>query len=67
MMLLTLASVADIDSSGVFGGILSYAVVFMVVGSAFLAFLYLWSKGRLDMDEEPKVQMMQDKENHHDW
>lgn len=48
------------DASGVYGGIFHYALVFALVGSALLAFLYFWSKGRLDMDEEPKIQMMQD-------
>lgn len=50
------------DSSGVFGGIYHYALVFALVGSALLAFLYFWSKGRLDMDEEPKLQMMRDED-----
>lgn len=50
------------DSSGVFGGILHYAFVFVIVGIALLAFLYFWSKGRLDMDEEPKLQMMREEE-----
>jgi hypothetical protein len=46
------------DSSGIYGGIMHYALVFALVGSALLAFIYFWSKGRLDMDEEPKMQMM---------
>lgn len=57
------------DASGVYGGILHYALVFAMVGGAFLAFLYFWSKGRLDMDEEPKLQMMRDddKEDSHEF
>ena len=39
-----------------------YALVIAFVGSAFLIFLYLWGKGRLDMDEGPKFQMMQEDE-----
>jgi hypothetical protein len=56
------------DVSGIYGGILDYAIIFSIVGSALLAFLYFWSKGRLDMDEEPKMQMMNDsdKENTHE-
>ena len=37
-----------------------WALVIAFVGSAFVIFLYLWKKGRLDMDEEPKIQMMTD-------
>lgn len=48
------------DSSGVYGGILHYSLVFAIVGSSLLIFLYLWSKGRLDMDEAPKIEMMRD-------
>lgn len=57
-----LASINIRDASGVYGGIFHYALVFAMVGSALLAFLYFWSKGRLDMDEEPKIQMMRDDE-----
>lgn len=52
--------VNEIDSSGVYGGIFHYALVFAIFGSAILGFLYFWSRGRLDMDEEPKLQMMRD-------
>jgi len=48
------------DIHGVYGAIFHYSLVIAIVGSAFLVFLYLWKKGRLDMDEEPKLQMMQD-------
>lgn len=46
------------DSFGITGMALSYAVIFCLSGSAFLLFFYLWYKGRLDMDEEPKHEMM---------
>lgn len=59
---LILAFMADHDTSGVYGGIFHYTLVFALVGGAFLSFLYFWSKGRLDMDEEPKLQMMRDEE-----
>lgn len=67
MMLCTFLSLAsglvgERDSSGIYGGIMHYALVIALVGSAMLAFIYFWSKGRLDMDEEPKIQMMNDDE-----
>lgn len=46
------------DAAGALGGYLSYSLTIAIVGSAFILFIYLWSKGRLDMDEEPKIQMM---------
>lgn len=52
----------DIDPSGIYGGILHYGLIIFLVGSAFLIFLYCWLKGRLDMDEEPKMQMMRSEE-----
>jgi hypothetical protein len=55
-----LGEIPPVDGSGVCGGYLHYALVIAFVGSAFLIFLYLWRKGRLDMDEEPKIKMMED-------
>lgn len=49
-----------LDGGGVCGNIVHYAFIIAFVGSAFLVFLYLWRKGKLDMDEEPKIRMMQD-------
>lgn len=60
--LLEFTFTSEVDSSGIYGGIFHYALIFAFVGSAFLAFLYFWSRGRLDMDEEPKLQMMKDNE-----
>lgn len=48
-----------IDGFGVYGSTLHYALVIAFVGSAFLLFGFFWKKGRLDMDEEPKYQMME--------
>lgn len=50
----------ELDWSGIYGGIFHYAMIIAFAGSALLAFLYFWYKGRLDMDEEPKLQMMRD-------
>lgn len=53
---------AIIDGIGVYGNFLHYGIVIALVGSAFLIFLYLWKKKRLDLDEGPKFQMMQEDE-----
>ena len=50
------------DSLGIQGSVFHYAMILAMVGGAFLIFLSLWRKGRLDMDEEPKIQMMNDDE-----
>ncbi len=44
------------------GALFHYAFVLSMVGGAFLVFFYLWRKGRLDMDEEPKLQMMEERD-----
>ena len=59
-MIIAFGLANELDTSGVYGGIFHYALVFAIVGSSFLAFFYFWSKGRLDMDEEPIFQMMSD-------
>jgi hypothetical protein len=51
------------DGSGVYGGILHYGLIMAFMGSALLAFVYFWRKGRLDMDEEPKIAMMKNDED----
>lgn len=48
------------DLFGVYGSLFHYGLIIAIVGSTFLIFLNLWSKGKLDMDEEPKMQMLQD-------
>lgn len=51
-----------IDPSGAYGSFLSYSLTIAFVGGAFLVFLYLWSKGRLGIDEDAKEQMMNQSE-----
>ncbi len=51
-----------LDGIGIYGSVLHYSLIIAFVGSAFLIFLYLWRKGRLDMDETPKEIMMRDDE-----
>jgi hypothetical protein len=48
-----------LDGEGVYGSLLHYGLIIALVGSAMLIFLYLWIKGRLDMDEEPKYVMFE--------
>jgi len=50
-----------LDGEGVYGTFLSYAQIFFFSGGALILFLYFWSQGRLDMDEDPKYQMMDEK------
>ena len=60
------AQSSGLDGSGECGSLVHYGFVLLLVGGAFLAFAYLWKKNKLDMDEEPKIQMMEDKENKED-
>jgi len=58
--LTVLANNETVIDGGVCGSFVHYAFILAFVGSAFLIFLYLWKKGKLDMDEEPKIKMMED-------
>lgn len=46
------------DGTGLIGSLWHYSMLFALIGSTTLIFIYLWRKGRLDMDEEAKFQMM---------
>jgi hypothetical protein len=60
-----LAEIANtLDGGGVYGSAIHYSFIILFVGGALIIFLYLWSKGRLDMDEEPKLQMMTENERY---
>lgn len=61
--LTVLADSEVLPDGGVCGSFVHYAFILAFVGSAFLIFLYLWRKGKLDMDEEPKIRMLQDEES----
>lgn len=50
---------SDLDPSGIYGMLLHYAMTIVLVGGALIVFVQLWRKGRLDMDESPKIQMME--------
>ena len=49
-----------LDGGGIYGEVLHYSLLISFFASALLVFIYLWSKGRLDMDEEPKMQMLEE-------
>lgn len=55
-----------LDPMGIYGSIFHYSFVIASVGGAFLVFICLWRKKRLDMDEEPKYQMMKEDGEHND-
>jgi uncharacterized membrane protein len=53
-----------IIDGGQYGSITHYTLVITFVSAAFIIFLYLWKTNKLDMDEEPKLIMMRDEEDH---
>jgi hypothetical protein len=55
-----------VDGFGVYGSLVHYTLTILFVAMAFLIFFYFWIKGKLDMDEEPKRQMMQSDEERHE-
>jgi len=48
------------DGGGLYGSLWHYSMLFTLMGSTLLVFIYLWHKGRLDIDEEAKHQMMKE-------
>jgi hypothetical protein len=50
--------VAVLDGQGMYGALLTYGLTWALMGSSILVFLVLWRRGKLDMDESPKYQMM---------
>lgn len=52
----------EYDTSGIYGAIFHYSLIFALIGSTLLALFYFWRKGQLTLDEEPKLQMMRDEE-----
>lgn len=49
----------ELDGIGIYGMVFHYSFIFALMGGAALVFIYLWRKGRLDMDEDPKMQMLE--------
>lgn len=47
------------DGSGITGSLFHYSFLIALFASTLLVFIYLWKKGKLDMDEEPKLQMLE--------
>ena len=56
---------SELDWSGIYGGIFHYGMIIAFFLGALLAFLFFWWRGQLDMDEEPKLQMMRNDEEHY--
>ena len=56
MPLAILATV--VDNYGLSGRMVHHSFSIALGGSALFIFILLWKKGRLDMDEDPKYQMM---------
>ncbi|MCB1113269.1 MAG: hypothetical protein KDK62_00755 [Chlamydiia bacterium] len=52
-----------LDSFGIYGMAADYAMILFFFGLASIAFFYFWWKGRLDMDEESKYQMLNSEES----
>lgn len=52
------------DGGGAVGAAFSYALIVFFVGVAFVVFVYLWNLGKLDMDEDPKWQMLKQEDEH---
>lgn len=48
------------DPTGLVGALFHYLLVFVLVGGALLTFLYLSVTHRLFLDEDPKLQMLQE-------
>ena len=49
-----------LDSVGIYGFVLHYSLLFAFFGAAMIAFIYLWKKKRLDMDETPKYTLFEE-------
>lgn len=47
-----------LDATGFSGELLQGMNGLFFSGGALLVFIYLWGKGRLNWDEDPKIQMM---------
>lgn len=54
---------SGLDSSGFVGQFIYYLTLIFVMGLTILIFLYFWKERKLDMDENPKYQMMRDEHN----
>ena len=57
----------NMDGSGVYGSIFYWAFTIAFCGSALLLFLYLWRKGRLDMDQEPAERMLKEEKDDNEF
>lgn len=51
-----------LDGVGIYGTLVHFTIAAAFFGSALLLFIYLWRKGRLDMNEGPARRMLDDDE-----
>lgn len=52
-----------LDGGGIYGNVFYWSSAIALCGSAVLFFVHFWRKGRLDMDQEPAEQMLNDGED----
>jgi cbb3-type cytochrome oxidase subunit 3 len=51
---------SGLDSTGFFGQMLHYLMLFFMMGLTVIFFIYFWKQKRLDMDEKAKYQMLKE-------
>jgi hypothetical protein len=54
------------DSSGFFGELIHYLLLFLIMGITLLLFFYLYKQVRFSFDEKSKLQLFQEDESEHD-
>lgn len=59
-----LLAAALLDSTGVTGVVFQTCTGVALISTAAVVLIRLWRKGRLDMDEGPKMQMLESDELH---
>ncbi len=53
----------NLDGGGVHGYVAFYTMVLFLFGSAVILFSYFYYNKQLDMDEEPKLEMLREEED----
>ncbi len=56
------AAIEVLDGIGIHGQVLHWSMIFAIMGSAAIVFLYYWKKRLLSFDEGPKYKMLQEEE-----
>lgn len=52
-----------IDETGLTGSLFHFTFLVALMGSALIVLVALWRHDRLDFDESPKMQMMEDRDD----